>query len=648
MLIILLILFTNISNSQEYYRVFYKDKDTISFQNNNFSYKETLKLYDVNALKRRGNLYIEDAIITPSYIEKLKEFDIEYINSSRWFNYSLIKADTSVIKEIEKLSFVKKVNRTNTKFSTLDVKSSELANYTEMILDKNSYGESENQVSQLGVDKLHKLGFNGDSVIVGYLDSGFRLFDDVVDSTHLLGQYDFVNNDNETSNEAGDAANQDLHGTCVLSTVSAYNQDSLIGMASESFFYLAKTENVSGKKNVEEDNFVFGLEWLETRGVQLINSSLGYRIFDDGELSHSFSDLDGNTTLVSQAVNKAVKRKIMFFNAIGNDGPGEKTLISPSDANSVIAIGGLKKGSEEIANFSSIGPNASSDIRPHFVAQAADVSIASNNPNKKFIKGNGTSFASPLMMGATTLIKSAYPEATNYNIFNSMKVAANVPNGDEPSNTFGYGIVNFKNLMDTLSYNYGPAIAPYNTFEIGGKLRIVIYVLSVYDCDVNIKYIENGEEVIKTMEKGGEEYQYYFDLEKNLFIDNNALVNFSVTDSKKRVKKYSNNYFEIKWGKEIIRKGVDKFGMPTLVSDNKEDIIPILYSDRLEIINNSEKNELFEINILDINGKFLFLNSILIQQQKNVLYLENQLNLGLYFVVLKNSTGIKTYKLILN
>lgn len=648
MLIFLLILFTNISNSQEYYRVFYKDKDTTSFQNNNNLYKETLKLYDVSALKRRGALYIEDAIITPSYLSKLKEFEIEYINSSRWFNYSLIMADSNVIKEIEKLSFVKKVNRTNTKFSTLDINSTKLTNYTEMILDKNSYGESENQVSQLGVDKLHKLGFNGDSIVVGYLDSGFRLFDDVVDSTQLLGQYDFVNNDNETSNQEGDAVNQDLHGTCVLSTVSAYNQDSLIGMASESFFYLAKTENISGEKNIEEDSFVFGLEWLETRGVQLINSSLGYINFDEGEFSHSFSDLDGNTTLVSQAVNKAVKKYIMFFNAIGNDGPGEKTLISPSDANSVIAIGGLKKGSEEIANFSSIGPNASGEIRPHFVAQAADVTLASNNPDKKFIKASGTSFASPLMMGATTLIKSAYPEATNFSIFNSMKSVAKNPNGSELSNTFGYGIVDFKKLMDTLSFSYGAAIAPYNTFEIDGKLRVVIYVLSVFDCNVNIQFIENGSEVIKGMAKGNEEYQYFFDLEKNLFVDDKLLVNFTATDSKNRVKKYSDDYFKIEWGKEIIRKGVDKFTMPTLVSENKGDIVPILYSDRLEILNNSEKNELFEINILDINGKFLFLNSILIQQQKNVLYLENQLNLGLYFVVLKSKNGIKTYKLILN
>ena len=648
MLIFIIILFTNISNSKEYYRVFYKDKDTTSFQNNNNLYKETLKLYDVSALKRRGALYIEDAIITPSYLSKLKEFEIEYINSSRWFNYSLIMADSNVIKEIEKLSFVKKVNRTNTKFSTLDINSTKLTNYTEMILDKNSYGESENQVSQLGVDKLHKLGFNGDSIVVGYLDSGFRLFDDVVDSTQLLGQYDFVNNDNETSNQEGDAVNQDLHGTCVLSTVSAYNQDSLIGMASESFFYLAKTENISGEKNIEEDSFVFGLEWLETRGVQLINSSLGYINFDEGEFSHSFSDLDGNTTLVSQAVNKAVKKYIMFFNAIGNDGPGEKTLISPSDANSVIAIGGLKKGSEEIANFSSIGPNASGEIRPHFVAQAADVTLASNNPDKKFIKASGTSFASPLMMGATTLIKSAYPEATNFSIFNSMKSVAKNPNGSELSNTFGYGIVDFKKLMDTLSFSYGAAIAPYNTFEIDGKLRVVIYVLSVFDCNVNIQFIENGSEVIKGMAKGNEEYQYFFDLEKNLFVDDKLLVNFTATDSKNRVKKYSDDYFKIEWGKEIIRKGVDKFTMPTLVSENKGDIVPILYSDRLEILNNSEKNELFEINILDINGKFLFLNSILIQQQKNVLYLENQLNLGLYFVVLKNSTGIKTYKLILN
>lgn len=651
MLLLLIILFTNLSNSQESFRVFYKDKDTVSFNNKSEIYIKTLELYNEKALLRRERnasyINIEDAIVTPDYIEKIKKYDIEYINSSRWFNYSLIKATPEVVEELRKLIFIAKIEQTNTKFTTLSVDNTNQIDYTAMILDLNRYGESDKQVESLKIDKLHRLGFNGDSLLIGFLDSGFKLDPRAIDSNHLKEQYDFINNDNETSNTEGDAKNQDLHGTSVLSVVSAYHQDSLIGMASESMFYLAKTENIPDEKNTEEDFYLFGVEWLESKGVEIINASLGYKDFDEGEYSYSFTDLDGKTTLSSQAVNKAVTRNLIFFNSAGNTGPKDSTLISPSDADSVFAIGAIQKGTTNIANFSARGPNARRHIRPHFVAQGTAVDVVTNNPEKLFGKSSGTSFSSPLMAGATAVIKAAYPEISNDIIRREMFYNADIPSGTSSSNTFGYGIVNFDFVMGSLSSKYGPPIAPYNTFEIDGKLRIVVYVYSNRECDLRISYLDNGILVEKKMALG-EENQYYFDLEEYLFTDGYLDIKIKATNINGLSREYSKNFTRIYWGKEIIRKGVDKFSMPTLVNDYKEDIRVLLFEDRLELFNNSEKNEKIEINILDINGKFLFLNSILMQENNNVLRFENKLNSGFYILVLKNQNGIKTHKLILN
>lgn len=652
MLYLLIFLFTNLSNSLETFRVFYTDKDTISFENQEEIYQKTLELYTEDALKRRAKnqsiLTIEDAIVTPTYIEEIQKYDIEYVNSSRWFNYSLVRTTPEVVEELKKLEFIKKIEPTQTRFTTHSIDNYKQIDYTSMILEENRYGSSDKQNEQLQIDKLHKLGFNGDSVIIGYLDSGFKLDPRAVDSNHLKEQYDFINGDGETSNSEGESPIQDLHGTSVMSVVSAYHQDSLIGLASESMFYLAKTENIPDEKNTEEDFYLFGVEWLEARGAEIVNSSLGYRGFDDGEYSYTFTELDGNTTLSSQAVNKAVARNIMFFTSMGNTGSKESSLISPADADSVIAIGGLQKGKYDIAGFSSRGPNAKNAVRPHFVAQGTSVDVVSNNPEKLFTKSNGTSFASPLMAGATAVVKSAFPDLSNKQILVTMQGNAFNPSGENrPSNTFGYGVVNYEFVMGSFSTNFGPPIAPYNTFEIDGKLRVVLYIFSNRECDVKIRYLQNGTEIEKTMAKGDVEHQYFFDLEEYLFNDGYIDVKFSATNIHGITRNYRDDYIRLYWGKEIIRKGVDKFQMPTFVDDFKEDIRPILYSDRLEIINNSEKYFDCEINILDINGKFLFLNSILLQQKINVLEFENKLNYGLYFVVLKSRNGIKTYKLIL-
>ena len=172
--------------------------------------------------------------------------DLEIINSSRWFNYTVIKADEEVVSELENYDFIKKITKTNSKFEVL---SNNEIDYTEEILDKNSYGRSGTHTRMLNVDFFHSMGFNGDSVVVGYLDTGYRLNPEIFDSTQLLGQYDFIFKDEETANEEGDLEFQDLHGTAVLSTVSAYYQDSLIGIASESKYILSKTEDISSEKN---------------------------------------------------------------------------------------------------------------------------------------------------------------------------------------------------------------------------------------------------------------------------------------------------------------------------------------------------------------------------------------------------------------
>jgi hypothetical protein len=647
MLLILIFIIANIASSDEYYRVYYKDKDTLNFVEGNEYYNKTMDLFNQKSLERRvlheKTITIEDAIITPKYIEEISKNDIKIINSSRWFNYTLIETKIEEAAKIANLSFVKYVYQTNKQFKTQNI---ENQNYTNMILDKNEYGGGDTQVKMLNVDKFHSMGFNGDSVIVGYLDSGFYLNFGVFDSTQYLGEYDFVQNDSVTSNQDGDAVNQDLHGTTVLSVVSGYYNEKLIGIASESKYLLAKTEKIDTETNIEEDAFLFGLEWLEANGVEVVNSSLGYIDFDEDEFNYNYDDLDGSTTLVSNAVNKAVDKGILFFNSAGNNGGSEKTLISPSDADSVICVGGLEANGTTIWGGSSKGPNAKGDIRPHILAQSVKVTTALNSSTITFNKYNGTSYASPLMAGVGALIKSIY-DIPNYEI--KKYLITNADNYTTPSNTYGYGKADVEKTINELSEIYGPAISPYNSYEMNGVTRVVFYVYSK-DEDIEVSLLTKKDIASpiksKKMRRGEEAYQYYLDIEESAFNSNEILINLEVK-YKNEIKYYKEEFVKIIFGNEIIRKGVDKFALPTLVEINQEDIIISVAQNEVQIENNSKKVGNFEINILDITGKVLILNSISLRNGKNVLKIENSLATGMYLVILKNESSYLLKKILI-
>ena len=87
---------------------------------------------------------------------------------------------------------------------------------------------------------------------------------------------------------------------------------------------------------------IAAVEWAERSGADVMSSSVGYFSFDSTEERMQYRWLDGKTTFASQAVNRAVALGTVFLTASGNDGPTDSTLITPADADSVIAVGGAQ------------------------------------------------------------------------------------------------------------------------------------------------------------------------------------------------------------------------------------------------------------------------------------------------------------------
>ncbi|NUQ81097.1 MAG: S8 family serine peptidase [Bacteroidetes bacterium] len=313
------------------------------------------------------------------------------------------------------------------------------------------YGPGATQIRLTGLDRLHRLGITGRGIRVGVQDAGtkWRTHEALLGAT-VLAEYDFVEKDTDVTGD-------DSHGTAVFSLMAANLPGKMIGGTFGSEFLLTKTEYSPTETQIEEDNWVAGIEWLESMGVDIMNSSLGYTTFDDGSgYTYANGDFDGQTTKCTIAADIAARDKnLAVFVAAGNEGnlvPG--TLIAPSDGFYVFSSGAVRFDST-LASFSSSGPTNDGRIKPDGLSMGSGNLIATNS-KLVYASGNGTSYASPLSASAGALILSVYPELTPSDLNQYLRESAD--RFTNPDNRYGHGVIHPLNAL----YKAGPAVS--NTF----------------------------------------------------------------------------------------------------------------------------------------------------------------------------------------
>ena len=451
-------LLANSQNINNYiWRVQLTDK-----KNSKYSLNNPSEFLSSKAIHRRliQNIKIDydDLPINQSYIDSISQTGIRIINKSKWLNSVIIdNVDSISLSKIKALPFVSKVetvykyslkNNSDIKLDYALNKENITSGLSYLKSDFYKYGYSFDQVHMIECDSLHKMGFRGKGITIALLDAGFSLvdklpiFDSIRLNNRIIGTKDFVN-------IYGNVYEQDSHGMKVLSTLAGNIPNVYLGTAPDANYWLFRTEDSNSEFIIEEDNWVSATEYADSVGVDIINSSLGYSIFEDSTENVNIKDLNGKTARISIAATIAAKKGIIVVCSAGNQGTDASwnyLITVPADADSILTVGAVDINKHH-ADLSSRGPTYDGRLKPDVVALGYGTAVASLSGDIE--SGNGTSFSSPIVAGMVACLWQSKPSMSNMKIIDAIQKSCN--HFTKPDIFTGYGIPNAIKACSLLS-----------------------------------------------------------------------------------------------------------------------------------------------------------------------------------------------------
>lgn len=425
------------------YVVFFKDKS-----GSPYSVNQPEQFLSAKSIERRTRQQLapatpDDIPVNSTYVSQVKAKGAKTFFTSRWLNCLLIESTEEIRQDINSLPFVDK--------STLVAPGHKLSNgrsgINKRLKQSPASSITTTQLEMLGINEMQAAGYKGEGITIAVFDSGFDGVNITSPFAHLFQNqkikytYDMVRN---TSQVYG----FDDHGTGVLSTMAAYVPDFFTGGTYEANFQLYITEDSGSEYRVEEFNWLFAAERADSAGVDVITSSLGYNTFDDNAMNYTIAQLNGSTTIVSQAAQRALAKGIIVVCSAGNEGNNSwRYITAPADVQGILATGAVT-ANETRASFSSIGPTSDNRIKPDVMALGTGVSIIT--PNGSPGTSQGTSFSAPLMASLAAGVWQAFPYLTAREVYDAIIHSAD--QATHPDNLKGYGIPHFisvKNYIES-------------------------------------------------------------------------------------------------------------------------------------------------------------------------------------------------------
>ena len=309
--------------------------------------------------------------------------------------------------------------------------------------DSAYYGANWSALRQLGIPAVHSFGFTGSGVRIAILDTGFEPRHESLAGRRIFAARDFINGDVTVYDEPGEGGtDQEVHGTRVWSLLGASLPGTLVGVAPDAEFLLAKVDLEPGDSDVDEDRWVAAIEWADSLGARIVSSSLVYRFDFTDKAAYPLDALDGDQTPTTRAADAAARRGLLIVNAMGNDGPGAGSLSAPADADSIIAVGAVSALGQAAAfpdGASARGPTGDGRTKPELAARGVGLFVASSRADAAYDEDvAGTSYATPFISGAAALFMEAWPDLDAMAVRNALLLAGQQAT---PDNAIGRGRV---------------------------------------------------------------------------------------------------------------------------------------------------------------------------------------------------------------
>ena len=416
------------------YRVWLKDKAATEY-----SLDCPEEYLSRRAIERRERQHLvvdsTDLPVCQAYVDKIRRQGVRVVVMGKWENFVTVACDDSAkMARIAALPFVRSAElvwkSSPAYWEVKDAKRDSLENRLTVHPDS-VYGTATRQIALSGGDKLHEAGFRGNGMLIAVIDAGFHNADrmEAMRNIRVLGTRDFVE-------PGSDVYSKGSHGMAVLSCMAMNRPEVMTGTAPEASYWLLRSEDERGEQPVEQDYWVAAVEFADSVGVDVLNTSLGYYVYDDPSQNLRLRDLDGRHELMSRQASHIADKGMALVCSAGNAGMESwKKITTPGDAENVLTVGAIDtKG--VLAPFSSIGNTADGRIKPDVVAVGLKSAVMQTNGNQGW--ANGTSFASPIMCGMVACLWQACPELTAKELLELVRRSGD--RASYPDNIYGYGI----------------------------------------------------------------------------------------------------------------------------------------------------------------------------------------------------------------
>ena len=450
------------------YFIQFKDKPS-----ENVSENQSLS---TKSIERRKKLHIpfddNDKQLNLKYIQTIESMQGIIWQKSRWLNGVLARFSHENMKDsLLQLPFVSNVTYMQTFYEPIVHNESIEENniYKPQINTlKEQYGQSYRWIETLQATNLVSQNYLGKNINIAIIDAGFLHVNKHHSFKHtsIMHTYDFVTNETNVYND-------DSHGSEVLSCLAAVDSGNIIGMAPKANYILLRTEDALHEMLYEEILWAVAAEYADSIGADIINSSLGYNIFDKGE-SHDYREFDGKTTYIAKATSIAASKGIWVFISAGNEGNDPWHFITtPADAYGITTVGACNFEGKE-TYFTSSGPTADGRMSPIISAPGLYIYTINTSGNNLYHYKSGSSYSTPIICGLAADLMQKFPQASIETLKTKLYKSCNhYPDTD---NYIGYGMPKF-DLIDTTNTDFNFCILKLTCNKINSNDIEVKYSL---------------------------------------------------------------------------------------------------------------------------------------------------------------------------